>query len=129
MVYLKSLLAFFFLCQLSFGQSSGAYIKSTSQYVGKINPSQVRVALNYYSDGTVAGNYVSFKTGKKYYLKGHNHFQGKLVLREYTHDSRGNYRESSISTLTKSVIRGKIHWSGTMRNYDGRNVPVSFAKK
>lgn len=129
MVYLKSLLALFFLCQLSLGQSSSAYIKSTSQYVGTINTSQVRVALNYYSDGTVAGNYVSFKTGKKYYFKGHNHFEGKLVLREYTLDSRGNYRETSISTLSKSVINGKIYWSGTMRNYDGRNVPVAFGKK
>ena len=129
MVYLKSLLAFLFLCQLSFAQSDGAYIKSTSQYVGKINTSQVRVALNYYSDGTVAGNYVSFKTGKKYFLKGHNHLQGKLHLREYTPVANGRYRETSVTNLTKSVIKGKIHWSGTMQNFDGRAVPVSFSKK
>ncbi len=127
--YLKPLLALVFLCQFSFGQSSTAFIKSTSHYVGTVNTSQVRVALNYYSDGTVAGNYVSFKTGKKYYLKGHNHFQGKLVLNEYTLDSRGNYRETSVSNLSKVVIQGKIYWVGTMRNYDGRNVKVSWSKK
>ncbi|MGD1978510.1 MAG: hypothetical protein PVJ98_03890 [Akkermansiaceae bacterium] len=122
-------LALFLLCQTAFAQSDDAFIKSTSQYVGKINTSQVRVALNYYSDGSVAGNYVSFKTGKKYFLKGHNLIQGKLILREYTKNRNGTYRESSISTLTKSVIKGKIVWSGTMRNYDGRNVPVTLVKK
>ena len=90
---------------------------------------QVLVALNYYIDGTVAGNYVSFKSGKKYYLKGHNHFDGKLALKEITKDSRGTYRESSVCNLSKVVINGKIHWTGTMRNYDGRNVKVSWSKK
>jgi len=125
MLYLKSLLSLIFLCQFSAGQT----IKSTSQYVGTVNTSQVRVALNYYTDGTVAGNYVSFKTGKKYYLKGHNYTQGKLVLNEYTLGSNGQYRETSVSKLSKVVRKGKIYWVGTMRNYDGRNVKVSWAKK
>jgi len=129
MFYLKSLLALIFLCQFSFGQSSNAVIKSTSHYVGTVNTSKVRVALNYYSDGTVAGNYVSFKSGKKYYLKGHNHIKGKLVLKEYTKDASGTYRESSVSNLSKVIHDDTIHWVGTMKNHDGRKVKVSWSKK
>lgn len=101
------------------------YVVKREAYTGTVGNSKVRAELAFYSNGQVLGNYVSFETGKKYLLKGNNHFADKLVLTESTKDKFGSYRNTSISDLRRSSSSSKV-WSGTMRNFDGRNVPVKW---
>ena len=44
------------------------------------------------------------------------------MLEEYTGD-----RRTATIRLKKSKVKGKIVWSGTMQNTDGRRIPVRFS--
>jgi len=117
---MKYLILTFFLlvCNLS--------AQSNSFYRGQIGGSNILVALNYHQD-QVQGFYKSLNSGKTYYLKGNNRTNGKLSLTEYVKNG-SNLKAMASVTLYKSISSGKIIWSGTMNNYDGRNVPMKFTK-
>jgi hypothetical protein len=70
----------------------------------------------------ITGNYSVNDTGKTYQLRGQNPRQGRLILEEYTGDKR-----TATIRLKKSKVKGKITWSGTMVNTDGRKIPVKFS--
>lgn len=98
-----------------------------SVYSGKVGKSKILVYLNYNSNSEVIGLYKSLATGRRYYLKGHNKFKGRLVLTEYTKTAYGTKATADV-TLRKTIVDGDIVWFGKMRNYDGRVVDMLFYK-
>ncbi len=70
----------------------------------------------------ITGSYSLVENDKTYQLRGQNPRQGRLVLEEYTGDKR-----TATIRLKKSKVKGKITWSGTMYNADGRKIPVKFS--
>jgi hypothetical protein len=70
----------------------------------------------------ITGKYSILESDKTYQLRGQNPRQGRLILEEYTGDKR-----TATIRLKKSKVKGKITWSGTMRNADGRRIPVKFS--
>lgn len=113
-----SCIAFFLLTGLAI------QAQETLRYSGSVGKLPAEFTLNWLDQGRVSGSYFHPK-GKNivYQLNGLNPADGVLNLTESTD---GNV--TSSITLAKSVNNGKIVWSGTMRNTDGRKLPVSFSR-
>ncbi|BDS05771.1 hypothetical protein NT6N_08110 [Oceaniferula spumae] len=120
-----TILAALFLCL-----SCSSISASVSNYIGKVGKSELRASLTYYRNGTVKGSYTSMRTGKRYLLQGNNFQEGRLSLKEYTYNPRkdGWYPTAQVY-LYKQRNKGRIVWSGTMKNYDGRNVHMYLVKR
>ncbi len=67
--------------------------------------------------------YTTDRPRRRYVLTGENYQDGRLVLHEHT---RG--KETAVLRLRKSTPSGRIRWSGTMHNTDGRKIPVQFGR-
>lgn len=52
-----------------------------------------------------------------------------LLLEEFTPKPGGGDALSATCRLTKRVSGDRITWEGTMRNTDGRELPMSFSRK
>ena len=100
--------------------------ESNSFYRGQVGGSDILVALNY-DQKQVKGIYKSLNSGKTYYLKGDNKIDGRLFLKEYIKKGSSLKAMANV-TLHKSTSSGRVVWSGTMKNYDGRNVKMTFTK-
>ena len=96
----------------------------SSQYSGTVGSLGATFSLTWYSDGSVAGSYSHpDRPGTSYRLSGRNPAEGRLFLTEYT----GNQKSAQIA-LTKRLTASEIIWEGTMKNTDGRELPVSFRR-
>jgi hypothetical protein len=114
------------ICLQLIGFVTQTYANSSAKsYYGKIGIQDAEFILSWEADGNVFGHYVTLKGEEviRYALSGNNKVQGKLELNEYT----GSELTAQIQ-LQKSAQGGKIVWSGTMKNTDGRSFPVSFSR-
>ena len=109
--------------------TSTSFAASLSTYIGKVGNSEITASLTYYNNGKVSGSYSSKKTGKRYILRGNNNVEGRLYFVEYTlNRSTGEYYATADVYLYKRRVKGHIAWTGTMKNYDGRNVTMFLVK-
>lgn len=116
---LTSIIISFALGMLSHGQGL---------YTGVVGNTPVKASLTFAND-QVTGTYTSNTSGKTYRLEGDNSIQGVATLVEFTFNEKSKeWIATAKVSLRKSVKNGNITWSGTMYNYDGRNVAVRFTK-
>ncbi len=100
-------------------------------YVGKVGQLEAYFFLEWdEANGQVDGRYYypSRSPGKKYQLKGTNPKPGVLFLKEYTPEPNGADSLSANVRLTKQIAKNRIIWAGTMKNTDGRVLPIEFAR-
>lgn len=69
------------------------------------------------------------RKNKTYTLRGKNTKPGALVLKEYTPLGNGNSKMTALIKLKKKIRKGRVIWSGTMYNTDGRELAVYFSRK
>ena len=116
---LTSLIISFTLSMISLGQSI---------YTGVVGNTPVKASLTFAND-EVTGTYTSKTSGKTYRLEGDNSIPGVATLIEYTFNGKTkDWTATAKVTLRKSEKNGNITWSGTMYNYDGRNVEVRLTR-
>jgi hypothetical protein len=116
---LTSLIISFTLSMFSLGQSI---------YTGVVGNTPVRASLTFAND-QVTGTYTSKTSGKTYRLEGDNSIPGVATLIEYTFNGKTkDWTATARVSLRKSEKNGNITWSGTMYNYDGRNVEVRLTR-
>ena len=123
---MKTRLAFHhLLCLILLLLVCQTYAQKEQFYSGTVGKSQADFTLIWQDEGRLTGSYFHPK-GKAivYQLEGSNPSDGVLALRELTN---GNL--TANITLTKATQDGKIVWSGTMENTDGRKIPVSFSRR
>jgi hypothetical protein len=51
-----------------------------------------------------------------------------LLLTEYTPDAQGRLERAAEIRMTKKVTDGRISWSGTMNNTDGRQFEIEMSR-
>lgn len=103
----------------------GAPTVHTSAYDGYTGGKSARFTL-LWDAGTrrVTGSYYTTDRPQFCYrLDGENPAEGSLTLREYT----GSALTATLR-LTKAVRSGRVVWSGTMFNTDGRRIRVRMAR-
>ena len=64
----------------------------------------------------------------KYRLAGTNPKPGVLILQEFTPTADGGEVLSANCRLSKRISGDRIVWEGTMKNTDGRVLPMSFSR-
>ena len=64
----------------------------------------------------------------KYRLTGTNPKPGVLILQEFTPTAYGGEVLSANCRLSKRISGDRIVWEGTMKNTDGRVLPMSFSR-
>ncbi len=109
-------------------ENSSARVVHDSRYSGNTGTVPITAKLKFFSNDHVEGTYVSSRTGQKYLLRGHNHTEGKIFLREYTQED-GVWGVTATCTLRKKIQNGKVVWSGTMNNTDGRSFGITLRKE
>ncbi|MCW1921190.1 YARHG domain-containing protein [Luteolibacter arcticus] len=104
---------------------SGSTPATASNYRGRVGKLEARFTLIWGADGQVTGEYWHPGTNpvRKFRLAGTNTTEGSLTLQEFT---RGQLTATLL--LTKRADRGKVIWSGTMNNVDGRKLEVLMEK-
>ena len=96
----------------------------SSQYSGTVGSLGATFFLTWHGDGSVSGSYSHpDRPGTSYRLSGRNPAEGRLFLTEFTGDQK-----SAQITLTKRLTASEIIWEGTMKNTDGRQLPVVFRR-
>jgi hypothetical protein len=87
-------------------------------YVGKL---AAKFTIDWHSHGIVSGEYwyPTRNASFKYRLAGTNSTEGVLRLNEYTNDDL-----TATIVLKKKLVDGRIEWTGTMHNTDGRKLDV-----
>jgi hypothetical protein len=98
-------------------------------YGGKVGKLPAIFAIEW-AGKKVFGYYYHPSKGRKkmYQLEGSNPKQGVVILKEYTSLANGERKHTATIHLKKSIIDGRIIWSGVMNNTDGRKLPVSFSR-
>jgi len=107
--------------------NGSATIEHNSRYSGTTGSVPITAKLLFLSNDHVTGSYHSSKTGRTYRLQGHNHTEGKVFLQEMTSDGN-TWFVSASCTLRKKTENGKIVWTGTMKNTDGRQFSMTLRK-
>lgn len=81
-------------------------------------------------NSTLHGHYYYPSRGRDrmYRLVGNIPEPDVLILQEFTPKSGGGETMSSTCRLTKRLDGGRTVWEGTMRNTDGRVLPISFSR-
>lgn len=102
--------------------------RSTSKYSGNTGSVPIIATLTFFSNDHIEGSYFTSNNLPKYLLRGHNHTEGEILLREYTQED-GVWGVTATVTLRKSVQNGKVIWSGVMANTDGRKFPMILRKE
>ncbi len=102
--------------------------RSTSKYSGNTGSVPIIAELTFFSNDHIEGSYFTSNNLPKYLLRGHNHKDGEIFLREYTQED-GVWGVTASFTLKKSVQNGKVIWSGTVINTDGRKFPMILRKE
>ena len=95
---------------------------STPQaYVGNVGKWEAKYELRTNADGSLIGVYYypDHEAGKKYVLRGNYASEGVMVLDEYTDGD-----VSAHITLNKRQNGNSVSWEGTMRNTDGKILPM-----
>jgi hypothetical protein len=84
-----------------------------------------------YPGNTLDGRYYYPSRGRDrmYRLAGKLPKPDVLLLEEFTPKAGGSETPSATCRLTKRVSGDRIIWEGTMRNADGRELPMSFSRK
>ena len=79
---------------------------------------------------TLNGIYYYPSRGRKlkYRLAGTNPKPGVLILQEFTPTADGGEVLSANCRLSKRISGDRIVWEGTMKNTDGRVLPMSFSR-
>ena len=105
-------------------EENEAHSRSTYKtYSGTAGSQPISLRLTWHSTGLVEGTYVYTNDNRVYTLRGSNFENGKLLLAEFN----GETKTAEVE-LSKSQSSGKITWSGTMKNTDGRRFPFRFER-
>ena len=106
--------------------NDSADVVHNSKYSGSKGKEPVTAHLKFLSNDHVIGSYTT-SYGQKYLLKGHNHTEGKIFLREYTQED-GVWSVTASFTLRKKIQSGKVVWSGLVTDIDGQEYRLIFRK-
>ena len=106
--------------------------EAVSAYGGKVGKLDAIFLIEW--DGepntTLSGFYYYPSRGRKlkYRLTGTNPKPRVLVLQEFTPTADGGEVLSANCRLSKRISGDRIVWEGTMKNTDGRVLPMSFSR-
>lgn len=101
------------------------------EYIGHVGKLRAKFVLEWDSaNRRVSGHYYhpTRNPQKKYRLDGNNPQDGILSFREFSPDASGNERLTANCTLRKRLDGDRIVWEGTMKNTDGRVLPMLFSR-
>lgn len=92
-----------------------------THYDGFVGKLAAKFTIDWHVHGIVSGEYwhPTRNPAVKYKLTGTNSTDGVLRLNEYKKDE-----QTSTIILKKNLVDGRIEWTGTMHNTDGRKLDV-----
>ncbi len=114
--------------QITAQESKGVANEAVQVYAGKVGKLPAVFFIEW-AGKDVYGRYFHPSRGRDndYVLRGTNPRNGVLELKEYTFNPKtGSETYTAKISLRKKIVKGKIIWSGTMFNTDGRKLAISF---
>jgi hypothetical protein len=96
----------------------------TQNYVGTSDGDNIKANISWGSNQSVSGSYFfTANPTRVYKLSGTNYVDGEI---EITESFKG--KRTGNGTLTKSMSKGRITWSGYITNVDGSKSYISLTR-
>ena len=87
----------------------------TQYYTGRSDGDKIQAQLNWKADETINGSYFFISNSSRIYkLSGTNYVDGEIEIVESF-----NGKRTGNATLYKTLKKGRIDWSGYIKNVDG----------
>ena len=96
----------------------------TQYYDGTYNDNEISAQINWKKDETLTGSYFFLNSPTEIYkLTGTNFVQGEIEIVESY-----NGRRTGSGTLRKTINKGQIIWSGTIKHTNGSRSVMYLAR-